>query len=69
MYTNLNGGDQWQLRVAEDCIARQGQLAQTIQAHGNETLARQAREMLALYVKSYLTMYNRRVLIDQRCRD
>jgi len=46
------------LREAEACITHQQRLAETLEALGHTRQARQAREMLATFVKSYFTMHD-----------
>jgi len=49
---------------AEGCINRQQKIASELQAHGHLRAARQAREILALFVRSYLTMQNHRLTFE-----
>src|SRR5262245_62309625 len=46
------------LREAEVCITHQQRLAETLEAHGLKRQARQAREMLATFVKAYFAMHD-----------
>jgi antirestriction protein ArdC len=45
------------LHEAEACITHQQRLAESLEALGHKRQARQAREMLATFVKSYLLMH------------
>src|SRR5262245_4263537 len=45
------------LREAEACITHQQRLAARLEAIGHKRQARQAREMLAAFVKSYFLMH------------
>jgi len=46
------------LREAEACITHQTKLAQTLEVLGHKRQARQAREILATFVRSYLAMHD-----------
>ena len=52
------------LREAEGCIDRQQKIASELQAHGHLREARQAREILALFVRSYLIMQDHRLTFE-----
>jgi len=52
------------LREAEGCINRQQKIASELQAHGHLRSARQAREILALFVRSYLIMQDHRLTFE-----
>jgi len=52
------------LREAEGCINRQQKIASELQAHGHLRAAWQAREILALFVRSYLTMQDHRLTFE-----
>src|SRR5262245_59343713 len=45
------------LREAEACVTHQQGLAERLEALGHKRQARQAREMLATFVKSYFAMH------------
>jgi len=52
------------LRAAEGCINRQQKIARDLEAHGHLHEARQAREILALFVRSYLIMQDHRLTFE-----
>ena len=52
------------LREAEVCINRQQKIASELQAHGHSREARQAREILALFIRSYLIMQDHRLTFE-----
>jgi hypothetical protein len=52
------------LREAEGCINRQQKIANELQARGHLREARQAREILALFVRSYLIMQDHRLTFE-----
>jgi hypothetical protein len=54
------------LREAEACITHQQRLAETLEALGHKRPARQAREMLATFVKSYLAMHDCHRTMEKR---
>jgi hypothetical protein len=49
---------------AEARIARQQELAEVLQRQGHEQAARQAREILAMFVKSYFVMHHYRQTLE-----
>jgi hypothetical protein len=52
------------LREAEGCINRQQKIASQLQTNGRLREARQAREILALFVRSYLIMQDHRLTFE-----
>ena len=52
------------LHKAEECIIQQQKLAEGLEALGHRRQARQAREMLATFVKSYLATQDCREKMD-----
>ena len=52
------------LREAEECITHQQKIAERLEALGHRREARQAREMLATFVKSYLAMQDCRETME-----
>ena len=54
------------LREAEGCINRQQKIASDLEAHGHLREARQAREILALFIRSYLIMQDHLTFEDDK---